>query len=39
VSTLGSDAVDVFYVVGADGAQLGAERAREVALAVRTALR
>jgi [protein-PII] uridylyltransferase len=38
-STLGSDAVDVFYVVGADGAVLGADRAREVALAVRTALR
>ncbi|HTY71956.1 MAG TPA: [protein-PII] uridylyltransferase [Actinomycetes bacterium] len=39
VSTLGSDAVDVFYVVGSDGRPLGPEQAREVALAVRGALR
>jgi [protein-PII] uridylyltransferase len=39
VSTLGSDAVDVFYTVGPDGQPLTPERAREVASAVRTALR
>jgi [protein-PII] uridylyltransferase len=39
VSTLGSDAIDVFYVVGADGAPLASDRAREVAVAVRVALR
>jgi [protein-PII] uridylyltransferase len=39
VSTLGSDAIDVFYVVGADGAPLPSDQAREVAVAVRVALR
>ncbi len=38
VSTLGSDAVDVFYVVGPDGAPLAEERARAVALELRAAL-
>jgi [protein-PII] uridylyltransferase len=38
VSTLGSEAVDVFYVVGPDGAPLPADRARAVALEVRAAL-
>jgi [protein-PII] uridylyltransferase len=39
VSTLGSEAVDVFYVVDGDGRPLSSERAREVAQGVRTALR
>jgi [protein-PII] uridylyltransferase len=39
VTTLGSEAVDVFYVVGADGDPLSAERAQSVALEVRAALR
>ena len=39
VSTLGSDAVDVFYAVGPEGLPLTPEQAREVAFAVRTALR
>jgi [protein-PII] uridylyltransferase len=38
VSTLGSDAVDVFYVVGPDGRALGQDRARAVALELRAAL-
>jgi [protein-PII] uridylyltransferase len=38
VSTLGSDAVDVFYVVGPDGAPLPEDRARAVALQLRSAL-
>ncbi|MEU6175644.1 [protein-PII] uridylyltransferase [Streptantibioticus parmotrematis] len=38
VSTLGADAVDVFYLVGPDGAPLGRDRAAEVARAVEKAL-
>ena len=38
VSTLGSEAVDVFYVVGPDGAPLPDDRARAVALELRAAL-
>jgi [protein-PII] uridylyltransferase len=38
VSTLGSEAVDVFYVVGPDGAPLSDDRARAVALELRAAL-
>jgi [protein-PII] uridylyltransferase len=38
VSTLGSEAVDVFYVVGADGRPLADDRARAVALELRAAL-
>jgi [protein-PII] uridylyltransferase len=38
VSTLGSEAVDVFYVVGPDGAPLTDDRARAVALQLRSAL-
>ncbi len=38
VSTLGSEAVDVFYVVGPDGAPLTDDRARAVALELRSAL-
>ncbi len=38
VSTLGSDVVDVFYVVGADGSALPDERAHAVALELRSAL-
>ncbi len=38
VSTQGSEAVDVFYVVGADGAALTAENARELAVRLRSAL-
>jgi [protein-PII] uridylyltransferase len=38
VTTLGSDAVDVFYVVDRDGAPLPEERARAVALELRSAL-
>jgi [protein-PII] uridylyltransferase len=39
VSTLGSEAVDVFYVVDVDGLPLDAERGHRLALAVRDALR
>jgi [protein-PII] uridylyltransferase len=39
VTTLGSEAVDVFYVVGPDGEPLTAERAQAVALEVKAALR
>ena len=39
VSTLGSEVVDVFYVVGADGMPLAAPAARELVEAVRAALR
>ncbi len=39
VSTLGSEVVDVFYVVGADGLPLAAPAARELVEAVRAALR
>ncbi|WP_331271996.1 [protein-PII] uridylyltransferase [Motilibacter aurantiacus] len=35
VATLGAEAVDVFYVVGDDGAPLAPERAREVARVLR----
>jgi [protein-PII] uridylyltransferase len=38
VSTLGSEVVDVFYVVGSDGEPLPAERAHAVAAALRAAL-
>jgi [protein-PII] uridylyltransferase len=38
VSTLGSEAVDVFYVVGRDGHQLPAIGAEQAAAAVRGAL-
>ncbi|KRV51178.1 protein-PII uridylyltransferase [Wenjunlia vitaminophila] len=38
VSTLGADAVDAFYVVGADGLPLPGSRAAEVAAAVERAL-
>jgi [protein-PII] uridylyltransferase len=38
VSTLGSEAVDVFYVVGSDGQPLAADQARAVALELRAAL-
>ncbi|WP_282793385.1 [protein-PII] uridylyltransferase [Streptomyces sp. CC224B] len=39
VSTLGANAVDAFYVTGADGAPLTGERAAEVARGVEEALR
>jgi [protein-PII] uridylyltransferase len=39
VATIGSDAIDVFYVVGADGLPLPSAQARELAVAVRAALR
>ncbi|MEU3461832.1 [protein-PII] uridylyltransferase [Streptomyces sp. NPDC006733] len=39
ISTLGANAVDAFYVVGADGAPLGEVRAAEVAREVERALR
>jgi [protein-PII] uridylyltransferase len=39
VSTLGSEAVDVFYVVGPDGQALPAEQALAVAAGVKAALR
>jgi [protein-PII] uridylyltransferase len=39
VSTLGAEAVDVFYLVGADGAPLPEQAAAELATAVRAALR
>ena len=39
MSTLGSEAVDVFYVVGADGAPLPPPEARALTEAVRAALR
>jgi [protein-PII] uridylyltransferase len=39
VSTLGSEAVDVFYVVGPDGDPLPAERAAAVAVELKAALR
>ncbi|MDJ0341714.1 [protein-PII] uridylyltransferase [Streptomyces sp. H10-C2] len=39
ISTLGANAVDAFYVVGADGAPLGEIRAAEVAREVEQALR
>ena len=39
VTTLGSEAVDVFYVVGQDGVPLDADRAHAVALEVKAALR
>jgi [protein-PII] uridylyltransferase len=38
VSTLGSEVVDVFYVVGPDGSPLSDDRARAVALELRAAL-
>ena len=39
VSTLGANAVDAFYVTGADGAPLAGERAAGVARGVEEALR
>ncbi|MCI3905423.1 [protein-PII] uridylyltransferase [Streptomyces spectabilis] len=39
VSTLGANAVDAFYVTGADGGPLAGERAAEVARGVEAALR
>ncbi|MGW7008511.1 [protein-PII] uridylyltransferase, partial [Streptomyces sp. NPDC054933] len=39
ISTLGANAVDAFYVVGADGAPLPADRAEQVAREVEGALR